>query len=541
VKVLRPIPRSISRPLTVLVLAAWAFMMGSLLRRSFLQASSVTLAGDLGRYGSAAQWKGIYYRGEKIGFAVGQTVPTPDGYELQEDGQIQMTLLGASTAARIRTSARVDKAFALRSFSFSLDPGTGAVEVRGTLAGDGRRLELTTKTAGGTRTETRNLEEPPALSLNLSRRLAAEGLRPGAHLTVPVFDPATLRNATMNVDVEGREVVRAAGRPVPAFRLRTEFAGITSTSWVTDVGEVVREESGMGLIVVKETRDRALALAVPGEMQRDMLQAAAVEPAGPGRIDDPRLVDRLRLRVEGLSAGGPDLQGAGQTVAGDVFDIRDLTAAVAGPADPEAAQSLKPEPFIESDDPEIRKEAEKGAADAVGPRAQAEKLVRHVNFILEKKPTVSLPSAREVLRTRVGDCNEHTVLYVAMARSLGIPSRIAVGLVYLHGAFYYHAWPEVYLEGPPGRGLWVPVDPTLNEFPADATHVRLARGGLDRQAAIIPLIGHIKMAILEAQARPGTGTAHVLLGRAARDTRPIEIAFPRREGGGPTCWSRPAR
>src|SRR5438876_1421371 len=473
-------------------------MMGSLLRRSYLQASSVTLAGDLGRYGSAAQWKGIYYRGEKIGFAVGQTVPTPDGYELQEDGQIQMTLLGASTAARIRTSARVDKAFALRSFSFSLDPGTGAVEVRGTLAHEGRRLELTTKTAGGTRTETRDLEEAPALSLNLSRRLAAEGLRTGAHLTVPVFDPATLRNATMNVDVEGREVVKAAGRPVPAFRVRTEFAGITSTSWVTDVGEVVREESGMGLIVVKETRDRALALAVPGEMQRDMLQAAAVEPAGPGRIDDPRLVDVLRLRVEGLGTRSPDLEGAGQTVAGDVFEIRDLTAAAAGPADPAAAQSLKPEPFIESDDPEVRKEAEKGTADAVGPRAQAEKLVRHVHFLLEKKPTMSLPSAREVLRTRVGDCNEHTVLYVAMARSLGIPSRIAVGLVYLHGAFYYHAWPEVYLEGPPGRGLWLPVDPTLNEFPADTTHVRLARGGLDRQAAIIPLIGHIKITTLAA-------------------------------------------
>jgi transglutaminase superfamily protein len=539
VKVLREVPRSVSRPLTVIVLVAWAFMMGSLLRRSYLQASSVTLAGDLGRYGSSAQWKGIYYRGEKIGFSVGQTVPEADGYELQEDGQIQMTLLGASTAARIRTSARVDKAFALRSFSFSLDPGTGAVEIHGTLAPGGRRLELTTKTAGGTRTETRDLDEPPALSLNLSRRLAAEGLKPGAHLTVPVFDPATMRNAAMTIDVEGREIVRAAGRPVPAFRLRMEFAGITSTSWVTDVGEVVREESAMGMIVVKETRDRALALAVPGEMQRDMLQAAAVAPAGPGRIDDPRLVDVLRLRVEGLTAAGPDLQGAGQTVAGDVFEIRDLTTAPPGPGDPEAAQSLNPEPFIESDAPEVRAEAEKGTADVVGPRNKAERLVRHVNSIIEKKPTVSLPSALEVLRTRVGDCNEHTVLYVAMARSLGIPSRIAVGLVYLHGAFYYHAWPEVYVEGPPGRGLWLPVDPTLNEFPADATHVRLARGGLDRQAAIIPLIGHIRMSILEAQARPGT-TA-VLLGRAARDTRPIEIAFPRREGGGPTCWSRPAR
>jgi Transglutaminase-like superfamily len=538
VKVLRPIPRAVSGPLSLLILVAWALQMGSLLHRS-LQAASVTLAGDLARYGSSAQWKGVYYRGEKIGYAVTQTVPAGDGYELQEDGQIQMTLLGASTAARIRTLARVDKAFALRSFSFSLDPGTGAVEVSGTLGNGGRRLELTTKTKTGTRTETRDLEEPPALSLNLSRRLAAEGLRPGAHLTVPVFDPATMRNSTMTVDVEAREVVSAAGRPVPAFRLRMEFAGITSTSWVTDLGEVVREESGLGLIVVKETRERALALAVPGDLQKDMLQAAAVEPRGPGRIDDPKLVDVLRLRVEGLALGGADLQGAGQTFAGDVIEIRDLTDATAGQPDPEAGRYLAPEPFIESDAPEILAEAQTTAADAVGPRARAERLVRHVNALIEKKPTVSLPSALEVLRTRVGDCNEHTVLYVAMARALGIPSRIAVGLVYLHGAFYYHAWPEVYLEGPPGRGLWMPVDPTLNEFPADATHVRLARGGLDKQAAILPMIGRIRMSILEAQARPGT--TPVLLGRAARDTRPIELAFPRREGGGPTCWSRPAR
>ncbi len=209
------------------------------------------------------------------------------------------------------------------------------------------------------------------------------------------------------------------------------------------------------------------------------------------------------------------------------------------PAPPEAGRYQAPEPFIESDAPEILAEAQTAAADAVGPRARAERLVRHVNALIEKKPTVSLPSALEVLRTRVGDCNEHTVLYVAMARALGIPSRIAVGLVYLHGAFYYHAWPEVYLEGPPGGGLSLPVDPTLNEFPADATHVRLARGGLDKQAAILPMIGRIRISILEAQARPGT--TPVLLGRAARDTQPIELAFPRHQGGGPTCWSRPAR
>ena len=62
-----------------------------------------------------------------------------------------------------------------------------------------------------------------------------------------------------------------------------------------------------------------------------------------------------------------------------------------------------------------------------------------------------------------------------MARALGLPARVAVGLVYLRGAFYYHAWPEVYVAQSPTLGQWLPVDPTLNQFPADATHVRLAR------------------------------------------------------------------
>src|SRR6266704_3433266 len=95
-----------------------------------------------------------------------------------------------------------------------------------------------------------------------------------------------------------------------------------------------------------------------------------------------------------------------------------------------------------------------------GTRAQVERLTRYVNGLLDKKPTVSIPSAREVLRTKVGDCNEHTSLFVAMARASGIPARINVGLVFVRGAFYYHAWPEVYIdEG--ARGLWLPVDPTL--------------------------------------------------------------------------------
>jgi transglutaminase-like putative cysteine protease len=282
-------------------------------------------------------------------------------------------------------------------------------------------------------------------------------------------------------------------------------------------------------------------MGVPGQIQTDMLEAAAVVPKHSRRIDDPRGVARLRIRLEGAPYPTTDLEGVGQSLVGDVIQIQDLQGALPGKADPEASRFVAPEAFLESDDPEILAEARRAVQGSVAPREQAERLVRHVNAILRKKPTVSLPSAREVLRTRVGDCNEHTALYVAMARALGIPARVAVGLVYLHGAFYYHAWAEVYLAGPgPARGLWLSADPTLNEFPANATHVRLARGGLDRQAAILPLLGRLEMSIVEIQTKPGY--TPMLVGRADGGFAPVDIPLLRRDGtSGPTCWARPAR
>ena len=58
-------------------------------------------------------------------------------------------------------------------------------------------------------------------------------------------------------------------------------------------------------------------------------------------------------------------------------------------------------------------------------------------------------------------------------------------------------------EGRSAAALWLPVDPTLNQFPADATHLRLARGGLDKQAAILPLIGRLKMTMLDLELGAG--------------------------------------
>ena len=532
-KVLHPLPRNITRPFTFLVWCAWVPTMVLLVQRSCVAAASSSLATDLARYGTSAEWRGVYYRNEKIGFTVSQTIPVGEGFELQEDGRLQMSLLGARNVVSIRTRARVDRDFAVQSFDFSLDPGSGGTTVRGTV--DGRRLHLAVLTASGTHEEDRVLADTPVLSLNLARRLADAGLTPGAHYTWTIFDPATLGNSPITVDVGARELVTVNRRRLPAFRVDADYAGLKTTSWITDTGQIVLEKSPMGFQTVLETQADAQMMAVPFNVQNELLRASAIVPTGRLQIDEPRDVRRLTMRLSGADIDRAAMTGVGQSVDGDVVEIRDPQSLQAVSDGPDVSQFLQPEPLIESTAPEIVAEAENATRNVIGDRARAERLTRHVNAILEKKPTVSIPSAREVLRTRVGDCNEHTALFVAMARAIGIPSRIAVGLVSVHGAFYYHAWPEVYLSEGRTGGLWLPVDPTLNEFPADATHLRLARGGLDQQAKILPLIGRLRIEIVDLETAPGT--TPVVVGRRPSDVRPLSISMPTRAVG--DCWSTP--
>jgi hypothetical protein len=131
-----------------------------------------------------------------------------------------------------------------------------------------------------------------------------------------------------------------------------------------------------------------------------------------------------------------------------------------------------------------------------------------------------------VLRTKVGDCNEHTALYVAMARSIGIPARIAVGLTYVRGvtgAFYYHAWPEVYIDDG-GRPRPVAARRSDAERVSGGRHaLRLARGGLDKQAAILPLIGRFEMTVLDMKL--ADNTTPILVG-AQSDLSPMQPMLP---------------
>lgn len=152
---------------------------------------------------------------------------------------------------------------------------------------------------------------------------------------------------------------------------------------------------------------------------------------------------------------------------------------------------LKDTTFIQSKDPRIVSLSKDIVKDERDILKKARLIHDWVFRNIEKVPAITIPMSTEVLRSKRGDCNEHTTLYTALARASGIPTRIALGLTYKDGFFYYHAWPEIFLND------WIAVDPTLGQFPADAAHIRITTGDIDKQMQIMSVVGKIKIEGLE--------------------------------------------
>jgi len=120
---------------------------------------------------------------------------------------------------------------------------------------------------------------------------------------------------------------------------------------------------------------------------------------------------------------------------------------------------------INSKDPRIVALAKQIAGEDADGRSVARKIGEWTYRNLKWKKVES--DSVETLASREADCLEHSELYVALARSLGLPARVVTGAALGGGAFGAHAWVEIYL------GKWVEVDPTWGLMDrVDATHIR---------------------------------------------------------------------
>jgi hypothetical protein len=289
--------------------------------------------------------------------------------------------------------------------------------------------------------------------------------------------------------------VEVGGNPVQLPRL---------VMWLNDQRDAVRSEMelpGLGTITLYRTTK----------------EIAGEEGAAPALLPDlglnsiialnraiPRVHDAAAVVYRVTVKGDDD---AATTFARDarqqVSDAKgpSFTLTVRGqqiPADSAETTTAKPEfiqssYFIDSDDPKIRELAAEAVGRETDVLAKARRIERWVYDHMAGANDVGFVPASQVARTLKGDCRQHAMLAAAMCRAAGVPSRTAVGLVYVNDPdrgplLGFHMWTEVR-----ARGNWLGVDATLGRGSVGPGHLKVTDASWHDTQTLAPLLPVIRV------------------------------------------------
>jgi hypothetical protein len=515
------------RQWAIAVLAVWGVSLGWLVKRELFRSTGARLAEAALSVPPGALFYRLDLGAQQVGFASATLDTIPDSIRVEDVFVLDVAAVGKLHRTTARSVALLSRTLRLQRVDLTFDGDLGTFVAHGQVLGDSM-LRVAIVSDGDSQVTRIPLTGPITLPTLFPLRLAFGGeLQQGRSYTARLFDPLLLagRDVTVRVAAESTLVVADSADldsttmvwgpehfdTVRAFRIDHEANGVRMSSWIDAQGRVVRGSSPVGFA----TERSAFEIAYENFRRRDTARVARSSAApdlgdivpvtalvaGVREALPETGLARLRVRLSGVDLTGFDrlLAGGRQRLAGDTLEITRETALQARATpyrlpvlDTALDRWLQPEPLIQSRDPRIAAQARLivGGGRDRNPARAAELLTHWVHDNLRREIVAGVPSAEKVLETRRGDCNAFATLYVAMARSAGLPARTVAGLIYLNGRFYYHAWPEVYL------GDWVAVDPTFNQYPADAAHLRFAIGGLARQVELIPLLGRLTLEVL---------------------------------------------
>ena len=462
----------------------------NLIQRYFFRPQSLPLSA-IKSPGDRESWMNIVQSNRKIGFSHSKFSTDPEGYRLRETVRMRINTMGMVQDINLKTCGRLNRDFSLADFDFKLESGRFSFNVTGSVSGNVLTVQ-TQGTGAGRKTEI-PLKAKPYLLPAITAAMSAAELNSGDKYAFDIFDPATMGQTAVIVEVIGKENLQVMGEIQSATKVAINFKGTSQLAWIGDTGDVLKEKGILGIQLEKTTRKDALH-GLAAAASADLTQTASV--ASNVRLEDLDHLSSLQVEISGIPGQMVQLNGGRQTFNANILTIeKEAITNLAAEISPPNLQNLekaflRPEPFIQSDDQKIQTLAREITGNHAAPLRKVRLLVEWVYKNIDKRPVLSLPDALSTLDNRVGDCNEHAVLLAALARAAGVPCRVEAGLVYLKGRFYYHAWNLVYV------GRWITVDAVYNQIPADVSHIRLVTGTAGQQLDLIGIIGRLRLKVV---------------------------------------------
>ncbi len=491
------------------------------------------------------RWFGIYMDNERVGFYRQTISENSDGYRVDGVGMLRVKVIWHSKQSTTREVYQITKGLAVRSFEVEQAINGTVSKVTGRSSDSSMRLR--SEVGGKVSNKLLRFKGDvfPGAALNiypLMRPVVA-----GKTYKLLTFDPEELKVKDVKISVLGEENT-ADGHP--AIKLRNNlYTVVNNDIWMDFQGNTLQESVRDGLVLTKGEDLKGLSDFVAGVVfsSKDQISGFTALRAEPA-IKDHAKLKGLAVEINGLDPALLPLQGGGQSAqrnAESRFVIKTGTAVApaasktavtpaaaavpaSAPAKPVAAEPAKvvaaavaspataPKPdavAVAVATPAVAveqylKPAERIEADAAPIIAQAKELSVGKTKPVEVAKALAAWTAEQIkgslsdgsgaldsLKSKSGNCQTRARLYTALARGAGIPTRVLSGLVSVDGKdFLYHSWAESYLDGE-----WVAVDPTLNQLPADPSHLKLVEG--HSPADMLPLvsgIGKIRVTVQES-------------------------------------------
>ena len=376
---------------------------------------------------------------------------------------------------------------------FSTSNESGLKQIEGRIV-DG--IAYVRTTLNGEITESEISVPPDTVSehTGVASLLTQKGLKTGDKQTFHMFVFDLLKPVKTEIEVLGEETLTYQSDEKQVYVLKQTMDmmnGVTAKLWIDTDGVNYRTEVPlMGLSMVTTKTDKETA--VGGIEEVDVILKTRILPSG--KLPIPK-AEHLEAEVKLLTGNiaevvrsthrqklEPSYNGIGKapkqkypsyklSIQVPVIVAEDCPNL---PIQNAEGEFLTASAYIQSDHPDIQAKAKEILENEVNSWHASKKLCRWVyDSIKEKKMSGGFASSLTVLQSLSGDCTEHTVLFIALARAAGIPARICSGIVFAKDAFYYHFWPEVYI------GKWVQMDPTLDQVIADANHIQLGGSTLE--------------------------------------------------------------
>ncbi len=498
------------------ILVAWGAGIAAFAQRELSRSPRERLAEAAARVAPGATYFAVEREGKHIGFASTTIDTVPGGLQATDYFVADLDSSHHTRRTTAQSVVHLTRGLALKDFTVTYGHASSPTVVSGKMTGDS--LLSYSIRAPGSAAVARQVAVSAPLLLPTQIPFAltlGDAPRRGASRTFDTFDPLTLavRAVTYTIVSDSAFVIvdsasydgvtkRWAGvhaDTVHGWHIVSDGAEPTD-AWADDLGRLIALRDVRGLNMRRVAYEMAFenwrnASVVADERRADADDALGARTAIASGIDLRRApLAELRVQIPGVMTGALAVSGGNQSVAGDTIRVtRDdsLMLLQSFPLPPSKsvrlrfANELRAEPLVETDHPAIVALAQGLRAGEMQTGWVVARITRWVHDSVVALPSDALPTALGTLRLRAGDCDDHTQLFVALARAAGIPTRAVSGILLVDGHAYYHSWAEVMLR------RWVPVDPTMGQLPADASHIRLVAGGVPARAELARVIARL--------------------------------------------------